>query len=189
MSSVVPVLVCKKRNKNSAAEFYVLHMEKVTAGTVLERHRRAELALIYVCWWLLIFFLKFCSSRILRMSFFMVVLKTDISNSRVSPQILMPLKHLWSFLLFSKGQHPFLFFLEVLKQNHPLSSAYSIFYCYFFHKFLSGHPGIVKEIFSCEEHEIKTSQLWLSINCITALGICTVVDNFLMAALAFWLQN
>lgn len=59
MSSVVPVLVCKKRNKNSAVEFYVLHMEKVTAGTVLERHRRAELALIYVYQWLLIFFLKF----------------------------------------------------------------------------------------------------------------------------------
>lgn len=47
MRSVVPVLVWKKRNKNSAAEFYVSQMEKLTAGTVLERHRRAELTLIY----------------------------------------------------------------------------------------------------------------------------------------------
>lgn len=46
MSSVVPVLVCKKRNKNSAAEFYILQMEKPSAGTVLGRHSRAELPLI-----------------------------------------------------------------------------------------------------------------------------------------------
>lgn len=59
MSLVVPVVVCKKRNKNSAAEFYVLQMKKLTAGTLLERHSRAELALIYVHRWLLIFFLKF----------------------------------------------------------------------------------------------------------------------------------
>lgn len=59
MSSVEPVLVCKKRNKNSAAEFYILQMEELTAGTELERHSRAELPLIYVCRWLLIFFLKF----------------------------------------------------------------------------------------------------------------------------------
>lgn len=44
----MPAFVCKKRNKNSAAEFYVLQMEKLTAGTVLERHGRAELTLIYV---------------------------------------------------------------------------------------------------------------------------------------------
>jgi len=74
--------------------------------------------------------------------------------------------------------------LEVLKQNQALSSAYSISYCYFF-QLLSGHPGFVKEIFSCEEHEIKTSQLWLYINRIIALGICTVLGNFMMAALAF----
>lgn len=119
---------------------------------------------------------------------FMMVLKTDFGNSRVSPQILMSLKHLWSFLLFSIGSHRFLLFLEVLKLNQPLSSAYSISYSYFF-QHLSGHPGFVKEIFSCEEHKIKTSQLWLYINRIIALRICTVLGNFLMAALAFWLKN
>lgn len=115
----------------------------------------------------------------------MMVLKTDIGNSRVSPQIPMPLKHLQSFFIFLYRLAPFFILFGNIKAERTFEFSLFNFLLLFFFQFLSGHPGFVKEIFSREEHEIKTSQLWLYINRIIALGICTVLGNFLMAALAF----
>lgn len=92
------VLVCKKKQK------FCRWILCIADGKADSRNSTCETQQGWACPYLCLSMALDILSEVLIIKnldteFFMVVLKTDISNSWVSPQILMPLKHLWNFFL------------------------------------------------------------------------------------------